>query len=69
MSPWYLSIMTTQCTNKQNSTLLGKVIQSLPEWVEHGFAIGPAAQYWLVLDGRQVRSLFERSVKAGHRNH
>lgn len=50
-------------------TLLGKVIQSLPEWVEYGFAIGPAAQYWLVLDRRQVRSLFERSVKAGHRNH
>lgn len=61
--------MATHCTNKQNSTLLGKVSQSLPEWVEYGFAIGPAAQYGLVLDGRQVRSLFERSVKAGHGNH
>lgn len=49
--------------------LLGKAIQSLPEWVEYSFTIGPAAQYRLVLDRRQVRSLFERSVEAGNRNH
>lgn len=50
-------------------TLLGKGIQSLPEWVEYGFAVGPAAQYRIVLDRRQVWSLFERSVEAGNRNH
>ena len=45
-------------------------IQSVsPEWVEHGLAVGAAAQHRLVLDGRQVGPLLERREEAGDGHH
>lgn len=40
-----------------------------PQWVEHCLAVGPAAQYWFVLDGWQVRPLLEWCEQAGDWDH